>query len=94
MYILRYSKRRCLGIKLKVRKVGNSLTLTIPKDLAEKLNIKPQSFVEVSLEGERIIVKKAKSRWDELLEEAKKRAKELNISEEDVERAISEIRHD
>lgn len=80
-------------MKLKVRKVGNSLTITIPKYLAKTLDIKPQTEVDVQLEEDRIVISKEKSRWEELLEEARKKAKEMKVKEEDVEKAIYEIRY-
>ncbi len=80
-------------MKLKIRRVGNSLTVTIPKDIAERLNIKPTSEVNVEIEGDRIVFSKVKSRWDELVEKARQRAKKMGLKEEDVNRALSEIRY-
>lgn len=80
-------------MKLKVRKVGNSLIVTIPKNIAKTLDIKSQTEVDVQLEENQIIISKTKSRWEELLEEARKKAKEMKVKEEDVEKAIYEIRY-
>lgn len=80
-------------MKLKVRKVGNSLILTIPKYIVKTLDIKPQSEVDVQLEENQIIISKTRSRWEELIKEARKKAKEMKVKEEDVEKAIYEIRY-
>lgn len=80
-------------MKLKVRKVGNSLILTIPKYIVKTLDIKAQSEVDVQLEENQIIISKTRSRWEELIKEARKKAKEMKVKEEDVEKAIYEIRY-
>ncbi|MDI6688945.1 MAG: AbrB/MazE/SpoVT family DNA-binding domain-containing protein [Actinomycetota bacterium] len=80
-------------MKLKIRRVGNSLTVTIPKDIAGRLNIKPASEVDVEIEGDRIVLSKVKSQWDELVEKTRQKAKEMGLKEEDINRALSEIRY-
>lgn len=80
-------------MKLKIRKVGNSLILTIPKYIVKTLDIKAQSEVDVQLEENQIIISKTRSRWEELIKEARKKAKEMKVKEEDVEKAIYEIRY-
>ena len=80
-------------MKVKVRKVGNSLTLTIPRDLSEKLGLTTKSEVDIGLSGEKIEVKPIKTIWEMLLEETRKKVKEMGISEEDVLKAISELRY-
>lgn len=57
------------------------------------MKLKPQCLVEVGLVRDRIVIYKEKTRWDELLEKSRQKAKELGISESDVEKAISEIRY-
>ena len=48
-----------LTIKVKVAKMGNSLRMTIPVDVARTLNIKDGDFVEVGVSNDHMIVKKA-----------------------------------
>lgn len=80
-------------MKLKVRKVGNSLTVTIPKELAIDLGLKPRDDVEVVLDQNKLILTPSKTRWEKLLEKVSKAAREMEISEKDVMEAISEIRY-
>jgi AbrB family looped-hinge helix DNA binding protein len=47
-----------MSVKFKIKcvKVGNSLRITIPKEIAEATHIKKGDSVAISLEGTRIIV--------------------------------------
>ncbi len=52
-----------------VQRWGNSLAIRIPKAFAEEIQLAEGSDVEISLDGDRIIVAPAKRKWklDELL---------------------------
>ncbi len=52
-----------------VQRWGNSLAIRIPKAFAEEIQLAEDSDVEISLDGDRIIVAPAKRKWklDELL---------------------------
>lgn len=52
-----------------VQRWGNSLAIRIPKAFAEEIQLAEDSDVEISLDGDRIIVASAKRKWklDELL---------------------------
>jgi AbrB family looped-hinge helix DNA binding protein len=45
--------------KVKVVKVGNSLRITIPKEVAESMKLKAGDIVKVSLTDDEIVVRKA-----------------------------------
>lgn len=45
--------------KMKLTKVGNSLRMVVPKEIAETLDLKPGDIVEVSLTNHQILVEKA-----------------------------------
>jgi AbrB family looped-hinge helix DNA binding protein len=42
--------------KIRVVKVGNSLRITIPKEIAEATRLRAGDLVNISLEGSRVIV--------------------------------------
>lgn len=44
--------------KIKVVKIGNSLRITIPKEIAESLKLQTGDVVGISLDDTRIIVRK------------------------------------
>ena len=52
-YVKKYSKK---GVSTKLRKVGNSLVLTVPKPLTEFLGLEAGSEVEMKLNADGSIV--------------------------------------
>jgi AbrB family looped-hinge helix DNA binding protein len=44
--------------KIKVVKIGNSLRVTIPKEIAEAVDLKKGNMVEVYLDDDKIIIRK------------------------------------
>ena len=55
-----------LALKVKAVKIGNSTRITIPKPVAEFLGIKPGNTLLVSVDNERMVVKKQKDNGDKL----------------------------
>lgn len=51
-----------MSVKFTIRvvKIGNSLRMTIPKEIAEAIHLKAGDFVNVSLETNQVIVCKIK----------------------------------
>lgn len=45
--------------KMKIVKIGNSLRVTIPKEIAEAVRLRVGDLVSISLENSQIIVSKA-----------------------------------
>lgn len=80
-------------MKLKIRQVGNSLAVTIPKEYASKLNLSDKSVIDAELEDKKIVIMPAKSKWDELQERLKSAAREKGITEMSIDKAIEEIRY-
>jgi antitoxin MazE len=67
-------------MKSKVQLWGNSLALRIPKFIAKQIKVTNGSEVEISLEGEKIIIKPAEDKYS--LDEFLKRINQQNIHEE------------
>jgi AbrB family looped-hinge helix DNA binding protein len=44
--------------KIKVVKIGNSLRVTIPKEITEAVDLKKGNMVEVYLDDDKIIIRK------------------------------------
>ena len=49
-----------LELKVKVVKIGNSLRITIPKEVAESLSLKEGDTVSIGLDDSRMIVRRIK----------------------------------
>jgi putative addiction module antidote len=50
-----------IELKVKVVKIGNSLRITIPKEVAEALGLRQGDVVYVGLSKARMVVRKAKA---------------------------------
>lgn len=48
-----------IKFRIKIVKVGNSLRITIPKEIVEALRLKVGESVDVSIDGRRIIVSRS-----------------------------------
>ncbi len=79
-------------MKVKVRQVGNSLTITVPKDIAQELAMSPNMEVDLTVGDGCLIVEPAQSRWERLVSEVRRQARERGLQEADVDRAIAESR--
>jgi antitoxin component of MazEF toxin-antitoxin module len=71
-------------MKVKVRRVGNSLTVTIPKEIALDLGIGPEMEVDVSVRDKALVMEPVGSRWERLVEEIRKEAAERGLTERDI----------
>jgi antitoxin component of MazEF toxin-antitoxin module len=79
-------------MRVKVRQVGNSLTVTIPKEIALELNLSPELEVDLRVRDRTVVMEPVLSRWERLLAEVRKQAAERGLSEADIERALEESR--
>ncbi|MFH0916303.1 MAG: AbrB/MazE/SpoVT family DNA-binding domain-containing protein [bacterium] len=79
-------------MKVKVRRVGNSLTVTIPKEIAMDLGLGPDVEMDVSMRDGAVVLDPAGSRWDRLVAEVRRQAAERGLTERDVDLAVAEAR--
>jgi antitoxin component of MazEF toxin-antitoxin module len=79
-------------MRVKVRQVGNSLTITIPKVIAGELGMNADMEVDLTVKDGSLVVEPAQTRWERLLGEVRKQAIERGLQEDDVDRAIAESR--
>lgn len=79
-------------MQVKVRRVGNSLSVTIPKDVAAELALDENTQVNVVVRDGAVVLEPAVSRWDRLVADARTQAAERGLTERDVSDAVSEIR--
>ena len=79
-------------MRVKARKVGNSITLTIPKEMAEALSITSQSEVELEVREDSVIVTPIASAWDRLVADVRATADGQGLTEKDVDEEVAEIR--
>jgi antitoxin component of MazEF toxin-antitoxin module len=77
---------------VKARKVGNSVTVTIPKDVVTEMGITEDMDMNVFVREGVVVMEPTVSRWDRLVSSVRVRAAEMELSETDVDEAVAEIR--
>ena len=77
---------------VKARKVGNSVTVTIPKDVVAEMGITEDMEMNVFVREGLVVMEPAVSRWDRLVSSVRVRAAEMELREADVDAAVAEIR--
>ncbi len=79
-------------MQVKVRRVGNSVSVTIPKAVAAELALDENTQMNVIVRDGAVVMEPAVSRWDRLVDNVRMRAVERGLTERDVTEAVSEIR--
>jgi antitoxin component of MazEF toxin-antitoxin module len=78
---------------VKVRKVGNSVTVTIPRDVVAEMGITEDMDMNVFVREGVVVMEPTVSRWDRLVSRVRVQAAENDLSETDVDAAVAEIRN-
>ena len=79
-------------MKVKARKVGNSLTITIPREVVLELGLTEDTDMNVFVREDAVVVQPATSRWDRLVARTRAQATERGITEADIDEAVAELR--
>jgi antitoxin component of MazEF toxin-antitoxin module len=77
---------------VKARKVGNSVTVTIPKDIASEAGITEDMEMNVFVREGAVVMEPAVPRWDRLVARVRKDAADRGLTEADVDQAVAEVR--
>ena len=79
-------------MKVKARQVGNSITVTIPKEIAVELGITPEMDMDLAVQDQAVVMTPVKSRWERLVADVRQHARARGLTEADVDQAVSESR--
>ena len=79
-------------MKVKLRKVGNSFTLTLPGEYVAELGLSEGSDLNVVVREDRVVYEPATDTWDALREKLRRQASVQGIDEEAVKAAVEDIR--
>lgn len=82
-------------MKVKLRKVGNSYTVTVPKEIVDGLVIEEGTELEIDFvaQEDRVVLKPVgRTRLQRLLDRANARALEAGVTEADVDAVMRGIR--
>lgn len=77
---------------VKARKVGNSITVTIPKDIVAELGITEDTDMNVFVREDTVVMQPALSRWDRLVARVRREATDRGLAESAIDQALCEIR--
>ncbi len=78
---------------VKARRVGNSITVTIPKEIVTELDITENTEMNLFVREGSVVMEPAVSRWARLVAQVNQKAAERGVTETDVNEAVAEIRN-
>ena len=77
---------------VKARKVGNSMTVSIPRDVVAEMGITEDMDMNVFVREGAVVIEPAISRWDRLVARVREDAAARGLTEADVDAVVAEIR--
>lgn len=80
-------------MRVKARKVGNSLTVTIPKDVVLEMDISEDTDLNIFVCEGTVVLEPVLSRWDRLVSKVRDQAAGQGLTEADVAEEVGRIRH-
>jgi len=81
------------AVRVKLRKVGNSMTVTIPYEVVDELLLEEGSEVEVVVREDRVVIEPVAGTWDAMRARLRAQAEAAGIAEADVVAAVEEARY-
>jgi len=79
-------------MRVKARKVGNSITVTIPRELVTEMDITEDTDMDIFVREGVVVIEPVLSRWDRLVERVRAQAAESGAGEADVDAEMAAIR--
>lgn len=79
-------------MRVKARKVGNSLTVTIPREVVLETELSENTDLNIFVSEGSIVLEPVLSRWDRLVGRVREQAAEQGITEEDVADEMQRLR--
>ncbi|MGV8083906.1 MAG: AbrB/MazE/SpoVT family DNA-binding domain-containing protein [Coriobacteriia bacterium] len=79
-------------MRVKARKVGNSLTVTIPKEVVLETDISENTDLNIFVREGSVVLEPVLSRWDRLVDRVREQAAQQGVTEADVAEEMQQIR--
>ncbi len=79
---------------VKARKVGNSVTVTIPRDIVLEMGITENTDMNIFVREGAVVMEPAATRWERLVDRVRADAAARGLTEVDVDEAVAEIRRE
>lgn len=79
-------------MKVKTRKVGNSLTVTIPKELVAEMDLTEDTDMNIFVREGTVVLEPVVSRWERLVERVRADVADRRVGEADVDAEMRRLR--
>lgn len=79
-------------MRVKLRRVGNSYTLTVPTDVVAELGLAEGSDLDVIVREDQVVYALAVEPWDAVRAKLKREAESRGINEADIDEAVEQLR--
>ena len=79
-------------MRVKTRRVGNSLTVTIPKDLVDEMDLTEDTDMNIFVREGSVVLEPVTSRWDRLVERVREETAARSLTEADVAEELTSMR--
>lgn len=80
-------------MRVKLRKVGNSMTVTIPYEVVDELMLEEGTEVDVVVREDSVMIEPVVGTWDAMCERLRSQTDAKGITEEDVASAVEDERY-
>lgn len=77
-------------MRVKTRRVGNSLTVTIPKELVTEMDLAEDTDMNIFVREGAVVLEPVVSRWDRLVERV--RSETMSVAETDIDAEMRRLR--
>lgn len=81
-------------MRVKTRKVGNSLTVTIPQELVAEMDLSENTDMNIFVREGAVVLEPVVSRWERLVERVRTEAAIRGAQESDVAAEMRRLRRD
>jgi antitoxin component of MazEF toxin-antitoxin module len=80
-------------VRVKLRRVGNSMTVTIPYEVVDELMLEEGTEVDIVVREDRVVIEPVAGTWDAMCDRLRAQAQAKGITEDDVLAAVYEERY-
>lgn len=80
-------------MRVKLRRVGNSMTVTIPYEVVDELMLQEGEEMDIVVREDRVVLEPVSGTWDAMCERLRSQAEAQGITEDDVLAAVYEERY-
>lgn len=80
-------------MRVKLRRVGNSMTVTIPYEVVDELMLEEGTEVDIVVREDQVVMEPVAGTWDAMCERLRIQAAAKGITEQDVIETVEHMRY-